>query len=157
MHAPDWFKCSKQSVPTLIQPIEGVHFYCLNRFRSRYCGLFDLSFDLALNQSPRQSLPLNLSQLPAHSLSQTLKPPPQPAPAWATASDRYKAQVRVKPCSEKKAWISSIVLKPVEVYLYISHAPLIQYCLNFVHLVEKEKQNKNMHNIEMCNNFRSLL
>ena len=38
MHVLDWLKCSAQNTPTLIQPIEGVHFY---RFRSRYRGLCD--------------------------------------------------------------------------------------------------------------------
>ena len=33
MQALDWLNCSKQNTPKLIQPIEGVHFYC-SRFLS---------------------------------------------------------------------------------------------------------------------------
>ena len=40
MQALDWLKCSTQNTSTLIQPIEGVHFY-RSRFRSRYRGLCD--------------------------------------------------------------------------------------------------------------------
>jgi len=39
----DGLNCSTQNTPTLIQPIEGVHFYRY-RFRSRYRGLCDWAF-----------------------------------------------------------------------------------------------------------------
>ena len=43
MHALNWLKCSTQYTPTLIQPIEGVHFYRFH-FCSRYRGLCDRAF-----------------------------------------------------------------------------------------------------------------
>ena len=39
MHDLGWLKCSTQNTPTLVQPIEGVHFY-----GSRYRGLCDRAF-----------------------------------------------------------------------------------------------------------------
>ena len=35
MHALDWLNCFTQNTPTLIKPIEGVHFN-RSRYRSRY-------------------------------------------------------------------------------------------------------------------------